>query len=227
MNYASVKKGSDWHIPQDEQIELLTDLRDGDDDKSGEAFDVLVGHYRPAMIRESAKLLGEMGMGNSDVEDTVHDVLAEIWAGRARVSTEGKFWMLLLTSLQRRVSNVRRNVARRATDSLDAFVGFDDDGGLRSIDDVHPEAVMDETTPETLLGDEEDATRIRACMAMLKPRHREILRLKYLEERTDAEIAELMGLSGVPRAKSLAYEARRKMRDIVLEHAPDLAEHFG
>ena len=225
MNYASVKTGSEFHIPQPEQVELLTDLRDGDDEKAGEAFDILVGHYRPAMLTKSAELL--KGLGNSDVEDIVQDVLADVWAGRRILSTEGKFWMLLFTSLQRRASNVRRNLARRATDSLDAFVGFDEEGEVRSIDDAYPEAVMDEQTPETLLGKREDAFRIRECMDMLKERHREVLRLKYVEERSDAEVAEMLGLSGVPRAKSLAYEARRKMQEIVLAHAPDLAEHFG
>lgn len=212
----------EFHMPVHEQVELLTDVRDGDDEIAGEAFGVLISHYRPAMVELAIRLLD----GNSSAEDIVQDVLMEIFKGRERISTEGRFWALLRTCLQRRASNERRNQAKRATVSLDDFVGFDDEGEFLTLDDAHPDAVKIEETPESLMCAEEKALRIRDCMGMLSERHQEILRLKYVEEYSDADIATVMGLSGRPRAKSLAYEARQKMKAIVIEHAPDLVEHF-
>ena len=156
----------------------------------------------------------------------MQDILIEIYEARDRISTTGRFWALIRTCIARRASNERRNTARRATDSLDAFVGFDDEGELRTMDDAHPQAVMDSTTPESMMCEKETALRVRELVGKLKERHQTILRLKYMEERSDADIAEIMGLSGVPRAKSLAYEARGKLRDLVLQQAPDLADSF-
>lgn len=213
---------SSFHIPVHEQIALLTDVRDGNDEQAGEAFGVLVTHYRPAMV----SLAESLTEGNASGEDIVQDILIEIYEARDRISTTGRFWALIRTCIARRASNERRNTARRATDSLDAFVGFDDEGELRTMDDAHPQAVMDSTTPESMMCEKETALRVRELVGKLKERHQTILRLKYMEERSDADIAEIMGLSGVPRAKSLAYEARGKLRDLVLQQAPDLADSF-
>ena len=200
--------GEDFHIPQAEQVELLTALRGDDERAAREAGDVLYTWYRDRGIYEAERYL----LSRQDAEDVYGDVWLAIWAKRESLSVKGRFWMFLKQCIMNRVRNIVRQRKVRQTDAMDM---------------TDPEAVEEVTTdsftsesPETwTLAREKDAAVVDA-VSRLKPIEQDALRLQS-EEVSIADIAAAIGKTP-NRVKSLLSNAKKKVRADLSERYPDI-----
>jgi RNA polymerase sigma-70 factor (ECF subfamily) len=74
----------------------------------------------------------------------------------------------------------------------------------------------DVVTPRHLLEQQEDQQRVQRALQSLKPEHREILIMKYVQEHRYEEIA---GILGIPRGTVMSrlYHARTALREAYLK----------
>lgn len=122
--------------------------------------------------------------------DAVHEAMLEVWRraasfdGRSNVRT----WLFAIVR-NKAIDRLRRE--RRE-------VSAEPDGNV-------PDGSPD---PETVTANAQDARRVRACMAALRPEHRTAIHLAFYEEMTHAEIA---AVEGVPMGtiKSRVHHAKR------------------
>ncbi len=169
----------------DDTGDLVRRLRAGDE-TAAEALDRA---HRPALVRFCAGYLGSV----DEAEDAAQEVLAKLWRADA-VPERFRAWVY--TVARNHCLNLRRGRARRR-----------DAEPLRS--DV--ELFRTVSGAATRLVRREEAARIAALVASLGEAEREVVRMRYGEELSRDEIAEVLG---VPTSvvKSRLYEAMKKLR---------------
>lgn len=170
----------------DEPTEVLVArLRSGD----ATAAERLDRRYRPALVRFCTGYLGSP----DEAEDATQEVFAKVWRSPA---VPERFRPWLYTIARNHCLNRLRGRERRKDLDL-----------LRS--DV--ELVQSQTGLASGLARREEAARVARLVASLSVPEREVLRLRYAEELTREEIAEIVG---VPPSvvKSRLYEAMKKLR---------------
>ena len=74
-------------------------------------------------------------------------------------------------------------------------------GESQSIDDAATEIEIDEEGPELFVQSGEDRERLEKTLARLEPQHRLLLQLRYQQDLTFREVAQLMGLKDLFTAK--------------------------
>lgn len=146
---------------------LWNRLRAGEREALGQLYDL---HAR-ALHRYGRRILHD----DQTVWDAVHDVFVDVWKYRETltVGADGRFYLLraLRNRLVRRVSEATRWT------------------------DAEPEWADDWTAETAWVEQETDAERqrnLREALGALTPRQREIIRLKFFDERSYEEIANLL-----------------------------------
>ncbi|WP_415404064.1 RNA polymerase sigma factor [Tateyamaria sp. SN3-11] len=119
--------------------------------------------------------LRSRGADAQAADDAVQDAMLDVWrtAGQFRGNASLKTW--LFTIARNKMIDRQRKSAR-----------------LSVVEEV-PETVDDALNAEALLIASQDAERVRACLAGLKPNHLTAMRLAFYEELTYAEIGEIEG----------------------------------
>jgi RNA polymerase sigma-70 factor (ECF subfamily) len=74
--------------------------------------------------------------------------------------------------------------------------------------------VADDTSPSNRLARQEQLDRVRAALETLSPRDREVLTLRYFDQRSPAEIAEGLGLTEAG-VKSRLLRALLRVRTVL------------
>ncbi|MBW8485890.1 SigE family RNA polymerase sigma factor [Actinomadura parmotrematis] len=148
-------------------------------------FEEFVRHRLPALFRYACVLTGD----RHDAEDVVQEALARTGAGWWRVRRKDDPEGYVRTAMVRIVLNRRRGAARErlTADPPDRAV---EDGALTRIT---ADAALD------------------AALAGLPPRMRAVLVLRYVDQLTDAEIAEVLGCTAAT-VRSQASRALAKLR---------------
>jgi RNA polymerase sigma-70 factor (ECF subfamily) len=165
-----------------------------------EAFEQLVALYQPWVSRLAYRLLGWKG----DVEDVVQDVfVAALSKGKGfRGDASLWTWLTAVTLNLCRTRLRRAALLRRLTGGLlrlEGRKGAPADSG----------AVADETS-----------SRVRQAVAALPPRDREVIILYYLEERSAAQIGELIGITA-NNVDVRLHRARQKLKVLLGEFDPE------
>lgn len=143
--------------------------------QDGGAFERLVGRHHGWALGFAERLLGT----RDDAEDLVQTAFLRVWQGAARWEPKARF----STWLYRVLYNL----------CMDRFRARRADG--QPLDDV-AETVADETPGgEERLSDRQQAARVRTALAALPARQRAALVLCYYEELSQAEAAQLLGVS--------------------------------
>jgi RNA polymerase sigma-70 factor (ECF subfamily) len=139
------------------------------------AFEEFVALYQPRVTRLTYRLLGWGG----NVEDVVQDVfLAALGkAGSFRGDASLWTWLTIITLNRCRTDRRRRLLRFRVHDLLSRSGACEESAADRA-------AIEDETARE-----------VRAAVAALPPRDREVIVLYYLEHRTTDEISRLLSVS--------------------------------
>jgi len=126
----------------------------------------------------------------SDAEDLTQDVFLKLYRNLASFDTQKGNFQTWLTTLARNllVDHFRRTRQDRATDSLDASLSADGDGGLTLADrlaDPHP-------SQESHAAGLELKVRIQQGLAQLSPELREAVVFRDLEDMDYKEIAQVL-----------------------------------
>lgn len=151
-------------------------------------FEEFVAARRPALLRTAYLLTGQ----HQDAEDLVQVALVKAVPRWRRIADDPEPYV-------RRIL-VNENVSRWRS---------------RRWREVHTDRVPERAADQR--GQDASIT-LRAALARLAPRQRAVVVLRYYEDRTERETAELLGI-GVGTVKSQARDALARLRELV----PDLA----
>ncbi len=179
-------------LPPDE--ELVASIGSGDQ----EAYRILVDRYLARSLALAGRILGN----RTDAEDVVQDAFLRLWThaaqwrpGRAKFGT----WFYRVV-VNRCLDLTRRAVAL----PLDA---------AEELADAAPDAA-------TGVYRKEIARRVAAAMGQLPARQRAALALCYYDELSQADAAQVLGVSE-GAVESLLVRGRRQLRDLLVAQAPD------
>jgi RNA polymerase sigma-70 factor (ECF subfamily) len=165
---------------------LILRLRDGD----GEAGALLDKIYRRSLLQFCARYLG----ARHEAEDAVQDVFCKV-LNSSTIPDDFRAWLYRIA--RNRCLDLLRSRERRRDDQ-----------------EIPNESQLDAdlTGNLTRLVRREQRSRIRQIMASLPPHQREVLRLRYVDQLSRAEIAHVLDL---PESvvKSRLYEGLEKLRD--------------
>lgn len=174
--------------------ELVARIGKGDE----AAYRIMVDRYLNRSLALAERILGN----RSDAEDVVQDSFLRLWTHAERWRPGGAQFG---TWFYRVVMNRCLDLTRRA-------VGLP----LEAVESV-PDAAPDATT---LVYRQQLARRVTAAMGRLPGRQRAALALCYYDELSQAEAAEVLGVS-VGAVESLLVRARRQLHDLLLADAPN------
>jgi RNA polymerase sigma-70 factor (ECF subfamily) len=172
-------------------------------------FEFLVQKYRREAFFHAFALLGNQ----EDALDACQDSFAKAFAAIPRLPELPRFYPWFYCILRHRCLNL---LARRQT--KDRYRGAQQHDATVAVDAM---------TPGSLLEQREEQHQVRRALESLKPEHREILVLKYVQEHHYDEIATLLG---IPRGTVMSrlYHAG-PLCAAILEpwpgHAQPLPEH--
>lgn len=163
-----------------------------------------VERYRGLTIGLSA---GRFQLSPEEGEAIFQDLVARLWSDNFKALRswrgEGKL-STYLTVIVTRMCLERRRLAERTTPLDEAR---------------EPEA--EQPSAESLAVERQQAAAARAALALLRPRDRLLLVLRFVDERTPSEIAPLLGLSPGTCRKAL-HDALGRLRRRLQDQAPDL-----
>ncbi len=171
-----------------------------------EAFGRLFDYYAPRV----KAYLRRLGADAQQAEELTQEVMLTVWRRAAqydpRRATPGT-WIFRIAR-NRRIDALRRE--KRPPEAEEAEVEAEA-GGEEEAAELPGEAL--EAESEALLLKE----KLRAAIAQLPPEQAEILRLYYLEEKPQGEIADALGLP-LGTVKSRLRLALAKLRDYFAEN---------
>jgi RNA polymerase sigma-70 factor (ECF subfamily) len=161
-------------------------------------FEFLVEKYRREAFSHAFALLGNQ----EDALDACQDSFAKAFAAIPSLRELPQFYPWFYCILRNRCLHL---LARRQT--ADRY---------REAQRVDSAQAMDSVGPGHLLEQREEQRRVHRALESLKPEHREILVMKYVQERRYEEIA---GVLGIPRGTVMSrlYYARMALRDEYLK----------
>jgi RNA polymerase sigma factor (sigma-70 family) len=158
------------------------------------AFNALLRRYGPMLIRYGTKLFAD----REQVQDCVQDLFADLWLSRHRVAQTTSVRFYLLASL-------RHRVARAATQSQ-RYTAYTDTDELRFQSEFTVEERWIQTEAER-----ERLHQLNRLFNQLPDRQREALYLKYYQQLTNEQIAQVMGVS-YQSASNIIYRALSSLR---------------
>lgn len=174
-------------------------LKAGDVTALGELYDT----HASSLLQFGSRICYDRGL----VRDAIQDVFVELWQYHARLADvrNGRFYLFRMLR-----SHLSRHLARRGQS-----VEFFDESGAG-------EAV---STEELLIAGETDELqkhRLQAALRELTPRQRQAVLLRFYENFSYDEIAELMGIS-YQGVVNLIYKSTQRLR----QHLPGVAALVG
>lgn len=185
------------------ESDCLQRLAQGDN----RAFAELVGQYSAPVFRFLFRMLGS----RHDAEDLTQDVFYEVHRNRANIRREVSPLPYLFTIARRKaISKFRWRSVRRLLNPLTA----QDEATIAG-----PGATPRESA---CAGAIEQA--LQRALNGLKPDKRAVIILRYFEERTYKDIAEIMN-KPEGTVKTLAFRAERELRDRL--NADDVQDWLG
>lgn len=143
-------------------------MRDGWDDEVG-GFHVFVSARYPALVRTALLLTGDRG----HAEDLVQDALQRTFLAWRRLDAPANAEAYTRRTMLRLAGRARRRRWRGEVPTAEPYAGAAPD----------PAAVVDE------------AERVREALQRLPWAQRAVLVLRYFDDRSEADVAELLGCS--------------------------------
>ena len=161
-------------------------------------FEFLVQKYRREAFSHAFALLGNQ----EDALDVCQDSFAKAFAVIPRLRELPQFYPWFYCILRNRCLNL---LARRQTSDR-----------YREAQQLDLARAVDATNPGSLLEQREEQQRVQRALEALKPEHREILVMKYLQDRRYEEIANILA---IPRGTVMSrlYHARTALREEYLK----------
>ena len=163
-------------------------LKGGDVTALGTLYDA----HAPSLLQFGCRICHDRSL----VRDAIQDVFVELWQYHARLAEVRNVRFYLFRMLR---SHLSRHLARRgkSVELLDDTLA----GQTAPAEDV---LVANET-------DELTKTRLQAALRELSPRQRQAVLLRFYEDFSYDEIADLMGIS-YQAVVNLVYQSTRRLR---------------
>lgn len=175
--------------------ELWQRVKRGD----GAALTELLRRYHDDLYRYGLKL----AQGDADAaKDAIQEVFVELWARREALADVQFVKSYLLTALRRNLYRQYRLVLREQTET-DGFAP--EDGVVFSVEDLLV----------AQLGEEERRQKLLNALNQLTKRQREAVYLKFYEELSYEQIADVMGIGFQP-VYNLIHQALKGLRQCLL-----------
>ena len=191
--------------------ELVQRFNAGDED----AFVEIMNRYREKIFSVALALL----RNRADAEEIAQDTFIRAHRGLSRFRGDSS----LATWLHRIAVNLARNRywyffrrRRHATLSLDCALSDDSEATFADL------VATTAPNPAREAATDEFAQLVTVCMEKLDARHREILTLRNLLNRSYDEIAQALGIN-VGTVKSRIARARGNLRALLAEACPEFA----
>jgi len=160
------------------------------------AFEIIVERYGQRLYRSASVLC----LNAEDARDAVQDTFLEAFKSLDSFRGDSGLYTWLYRILVRRISRLKSSRGAKRF----RMVG-DDDSRALDIADIAPE-------PAEAAERREIVTRLRALVADLPEKLRVALVMKYYENLTCVEIAEILGLSA-SRVRARISDARQRLKD--------------
>lgn len=176
------------HLPPN----TVARLQEGDE----RAFESLFRAYYEPLALFAFRFVRDKGVA----EDIVQDVFGTLWETRGRVAIATSVRAYLYAAVRNRALNLRKH---------DAVVErWELDESRDDVRELHPSPAQ----PDQLLDQQLTAASLDEAFEQLPERQRQVMRLRWVEEMSYAEIAEAVGISvkGVEKHLSRGLEALRK-----------------
>jgi RNA polymerase sigma-70 factor (ECF subfamily) len=170
------------------------------------AFDQLISAHQDRVLNTAFRLMGNY--------DEALDLTQEVFLNCFRKIGNFKGDSALSTWLYRITVNTAKNRWKyqqsrgmNKTHSLDAPMAPDDEERIKQFPDSQP-------TPRKIASDRETFEYLEEQLALLNEEHREVLVLRYMEELSYEEIADILRLS-LGTVKSRIHRARNELKDLM------------
>lgn len=162
------------------------------------AMETLFARYNIGVFRFVLRLIGD----ELTAEDLVSEVFATVWrnAGRFEGRSQESTWIFGIARIKV-LSALHRSC-----------VEFDEVEAA-----VIPDTADD---PEMSLQKKDHVAILRECMNHLSRRHREVIDLVYFQERSVAEVAQIVGASK-NTVKTRTFYARKRMSELLMRAGID------
>lgn len=163
------------------------------------ALRTLIARHHVKLFRFLLRLVREETLA----EELANEVFMEVWrnAGRYEGRSQVGTWLLSIAR-NRAISRLRK---RRE-------LGWDEDAAAEIADE--------DDDPEVTLQKQDKAAALRRCLQGLSTEHREIVDLVYYQERSVAEVAEIVGIPE-NTVKTRLFYARKKLSELMLAQGID------
>jgi RNA polymerase sigma-70 factor (ECF subfamily) len=191
-------------LPSREEAEqdLVAQLQRGDET----GYELLVRDYGGAMLAIARRLL----RNEDDAREAVQDAFLQVFRAIGHFRKEAR----LSTWLHRIVVNASlmrlRTNSRRPEGAIDDLLPHFDEQGC------HAEPIQPlPASVEMLLASAETSLRVRACVAQLPEAYRAVMVLRELEELSNCETAQVLGISE-NAVKIRLHRARQALRTLLV-----------
>lgn len=187
--------------PHSSESELVAGVRAGDP----VAFETLVARYGPTVTSAAFRVIHDLERAN----DIAHDVLLWLWDNRAELHVTTSLAAYLIVATRRRALNAARH-DRVQRETGDEFLTAGKSPGMGDAP----------LPPDVALERRELATLLQRALDTLPPRAREVAALRWQEQLSRGEIAEILGIT-VSTVSNTLTMATRTVRAALERYARD------
>lgn len=175
--------------PTEQNADLIALARGGD----LEAFSRLMEELQPQLLAQALAFCGD----HQRAQDLVQETMIAAWKSLPRFDGSCRFFTWLYVILLRQHRRALGWFSRRLP--------------LATLEQQAAARRLETTTSQTESIDGAEAELLRAMLTALPARHREVLRLRFYAEASEAEIAAALGIS-MGTVKSRLHNALKKLR---------------
>lgn len=176
-------------LPTDEAL-LWSRLKTGDQAALGELYD----RHARVLHRYGRRIVHD----DPTIWDAVHDVFVDLWKYRQTLTVEGDGRFYLFRALRNRLVRQVTEAARWADEPLDP-----------------PDALRQDADWLEEPADAETSRKLRRALQALSPRQREIIQLRFFDDRSYDEIAGMLGINK-QSVHNLVFRALESLRSRLL-----------
>lgn len=169
-------------VVQPTDAELLQRYLEGDED----AFREIVSRYKNSLYAFLRRFVNRQDV----VEDVFQETFLQLYTSRASFDPKRPLRPWLFTIAANKAKDALRKIQRQSTMSMGALA----DAGEVSLDEVVNILTSYETTPDSVLSQDETAQRVREIIAEMPENLRGILILAYFEQFSYKHMAEILSI---------------------------------
>lgn len=168
------------------------------------AFEEIVRRYEDRLYRLSYRMLGN----HHDALDAVQEILVKLMSALQKFQGRSRFGTWLYRLAANTCLDIRRKRGRTSAESLEATLEFSPAAAL-AILDAEPA-----DNPDVYLEQQYRENVVRAALSKLPESQRRLLELRDLEDLSNSQVADLMGIE-VGALKARLHRARQALKRVL------------